>query len=139
VSLASLPGAYERTITLSGFSKSYNVTGWRMGYAVAPPHLIEKMGLLNDLFYICAPRPLQHGLLAALEDLGDAYIAQMQSDYAARRQMLCETLEAIGFDVPWPEGAYYVLADFAPLQATTASRMTKRPARRLCKTRMWPA
>ncbi|PEN08732.1 aspartate aminotransferase [Longimonas halophila] len=118
VSLASLPGAYERTITLSGFSKSYNVTGWRMGYAVAPPHLIEKMGLLNDLFYICAPRPLQHGLLAALEDLGDEYIAQMQSDYAARRQMLCETLEAIGFDVPWPEGAYYVLADFAPLQAT---------------------
>lgn len=118
VSLASLPGAYERTITLSGFSKSYNVTGWRMGYAVAPPHLIEKMGLLNDLFYICAPRPLQHGLLAALEELGDDYIAQMQADYAARRQMLCETLEAIGFDVPWPEGAYYVLADFAPLQAT---------------------
>ncbi|MFO8233347.1 MAG: pyridoxal phosphate-dependent aminotransferase [Longimonas sp.] len=118
VSLASLPGAYERTITLSGFSKSYNVTGWRMGYAVAPPHLIEKMGLLNDLFYICAPRPLQHGLLAALEELGDDYIAQMQADYAARRQMLCETLQAIGFDVPWPEGAYYVLADFAPLQAT---------------------
>ena len=118
ISLASLPEAYERTVTISGFSKSYNVTGWRMGYGIAPPPLIEKMGLLNDLFYICAARPLQHGLLAALEELGDDYIQQMQADYTARRNMLCETLEAIGFDVPWPEGAYYVLADFAPLQGS---------------------
>jgi aminotransferase len=115
VSLASLPGAYERTITLSGFSKAYNVTGWRLGYAVAPAPIAEKMGLMNDLLYICAPRPLQHAALAAFEDLGDDYVPNLQRDYAERRRLLCETLEAIGFDVPWPDGAYYVLADFGGL------------------------
>jgi aminotransferase len=115
VSLASLPGAYERTITLSGFSKAYNVTGWRLGYGVAPAPIAETMGLMNDLLYICAPRPLQHAALAAFEELDRSYVDQLQADYAARRRMLCETLEAIGFDVPWPDGAYYVLADFGPL------------------------
>lgn len=112
VSPASLSGAYERTITISGFSKAYNVTGWRLGYGVAPAPIAEKMGLMNDLLYICAPRPLQHAALAAFEDLDDDYVAQLQSDYAERRQLMCETLEAIGFDVPWPDGAYYVLAHF---------------------------
>ncbi len=118
VSLASLPGAYERTITISGFSKAYNVTGWRLGYGVAPAPIAEKMGLMNDLLYICAPRPLQHAALAAFEDLDDDYIAELQVDYATRRALLCETLEDIGFDVPWPDGAYYVLADFESLAAT---------------------
>ena len=112
VSLASLPDAYERTITLSGFSKAYNVTGWRLGYGVAPAPIAEKMGLMNDLLYICAPRPLQHAALAAFEDLDDDYVPQLQADYAERRTLMCETLEAIGFDVPWPDGAYYVLASF---------------------------
>ena len=116
VSLGSLPGAYERTVTLSGFSKAYNVTGWRMGYAVGPEPLIEKMGLMNDLLYICAPRPLQHGMLAVFEELDDDYHADLADSYAERRRLMCETLEAIGFDVPWPQGAYYAFADFAPLQ-----------------------
>jgi aminotransferase len=115
VSLASLPGAYERTVTISGFSKAYNMTGWRLGYGVAPPPIVEKMGLLNDLLYICAPRPLQHGVLAAFEELDDAYIEAMQADYAARRTMMGDALEDIGMRVPWPEGAYYMLADFSPL------------------------
>ncbi|HKL88977.1 MAG TPA: pyridoxal phosphate-dependent aminotransferase [Salinibacter sp.] len=118
VSLASLPGAYERTITLSGFSKAYNVTGWRLGYAVAPVPIAEKMGLMNDLLYICAPRPLQHAALAAFEDLGDDYVPNLQDDYAKRRQLMCETLEDIGFDVPWPDGAYYTLASFEGLADT---------------------
>lgn len=114
VSLGSLPGAYARTITISGFSKTYNMTGWRLGYAVAPPPLIDKMGLLNDLFYICAPTPLQHGVAEAFA-LADDYFAQMQADYADKRQMLGRALEAAGFAVPWPQGAYYILADLAPL------------------------
>lgn len=112
VSLASLPGAYERTITLSGFSKAYNVTGWRLGYGVAPAPIAERMGLMNDLLYICAPRPLQHAALAAFEDLDAEYVDDLQADYATRRRLLCETLEEVGFDVPWPDGAYYVLARF---------------------------
>jgi aminotransferase len=118
VSLASLPGAYERTITLSGFSKAYNVTGWRLGYAVAPAPIAEKMGLMNDLLYICAPRPLQHAALAAFEDLGDDYVPNLRDNYAARRRLLCETLEDIGFEVPWPDGAYYTLANFDSLTET---------------------
>jgi len=115
VSLARLPGAYERTITLSGFSKTYNVTGWRLGYGVAPTPIAERMGLMNDLLYICAPRPLQHAALAAFEDLDASYVEQLRADYAERRRIMCETLEAIGFDVPWPDGAYYALADFESL------------------------
>lgn len=111
VSLASLPGAYERTVTISGFSKTYNMTGWRLGYAVAPEPIIGKMGLLNDLFYICAPTPLQHGVSAALE-MDDAYYHTMLADYTQKRQMLCDALEQIGFDVSWPQGAYYVMAHF---------------------------
>ncbi|GIV59882.1 MAG: aminotransferase [Rhodothermaceae bacterium] len=117
VSLAALPGAYERTITLSGFSKTYNMTGWRLGYAVAPAPLAARMGLLGDLLYICAPTPLQHGVAEAFS-MRATYFAEMQAAYETRRRLLCETLEAIGFDVPWPQGAYYVLAGFAPLART---------------------
>lgn len=119
VSFASLPNAYERTITLSGFSKTYNMTGWRLGYALAPEPLIEKMGLLNDLFYICAPAPLQYGLAEAFMMPND-YFVDMMADYTRKRQLMGETLEAIGFDVPWPQGAYYILANFENLSHKTA-------------------
>lgn len=115
ISLGALSGAYERTVTISGFSKTYNMTGWRLGYAVGPAAIIEKMGLINDLMYICAARPLQHGVTAAFEEMDDAYFEEMMAAYRQRRQLMCETLEAIGFDVPWPAGAYYVFASFEPL------------------------
>ncbi len=114
VSLASLEGAYDRTVTISGFSKTFNMTGWRLGYAVAKPPIIEKMGLLNDVFHICAPTPLQHGVAAARE-LSPAFYQRLRDDYTARRQLMCETLEQIDFSVPWPQGAYYVLAGFERL------------------------
>ncbi len=115
VSLASLPGAYDRTITLSGFSKTYNMTGWRLGYAVGPEALISKMGLLNDLFFICAPTPLQHGVAEAFEMSTD-YYDQMQQDYVQKRTMMCKALESAGFTFSWPQGAYYVLAGFEDLK-----------------------
>jgi aminotransferase len=114
VSLASLPGAYARTVTLSGFSKTFNMTGWRLGYAVAPPPVIEKMGLISDLVYICAPAPLQHGLADALP-MAEDYYAQMETDYDAKRALMCDTLEACGFTFRRPDGAYYVLANFEAL------------------------
>lgn len=117
VSLGSLPGAYERTITISGFSKTYNMTGWRLGYAVGPESLIGKMGLLNDLFYICAPAPLQHGILEGLE-MDPGYFDDLHESYAEKRRLLCETLERCGFEVAWPEGAYYVMAGFEGLASS---------------------
>ncbi|MDA1029107.1 MAG: pyridoxal phosphate-dependent aminotransferase [Bacteroidetes bacterium] len=115
ISLASIPGAFERTITLSGFSKTYNMTGWRLGYAVGPAPIIAKMGLLSDLIYICAPTPLQHGVAEAF-GMSDDYFKEMGEAYERKRHLMCTTLEEIGFIVPWPEGSYYVLADFTPLR-----------------------
>jgi aminotransferase len=119
ISLASLPDAYERTITISGFSKTYNMTGWRLGYAIAPPPIIEKMGLLNDMLYVCAPAPLQYGLAEAFM-MSDDYFTQMMVDYTNKRKMMCDALTAIGFDAPLPQGAYYVLANFEALSKTRA-------------------
>lgn len=114
ISLASLPGAYERTVTISGFSKTYNMTGWRLGYAVARPEIIRRMGLLNDLFYICAPSPLQHGVLAAF-DMSSEYFDVLRREYDRKRTLLCDTLAEIGFDVTPPEGSYYVFTRFDAL------------------------
>jgi aminotransferase len=114
VSLAALPEAYDRTITISGFSKTYNMTGWRLGYAVGPKDIMGKMGLLNDLFYVCAPSPLQHAVARAFE-MDDSYFDALHRDYTKKRQRMCETLEACGFGVSWPEGSYYVMADVRPL------------------------
>ena len=116
ISLASIPGAFDRTITLSGFSKTYNMTGWRLGYAVGSEAIISKMGLLSDLIYICAPTPLQHGVAEAF-DMNDSYFTEMGEAYARKRELMCTTLEEIGFLVPWPQGSYYVLADFSPLRS----------------------
>ena len=119
ISLASLPGAWERTVTISGFSKTYNMTGWRLGYAVGPERLVAPMGLVNDLIYICAPTPLQHGVAEAFQ-MDDGYFERMLADYDRKRTLLCTALEDAGFGVPWPQGAYYVLADFSPLRSRFA-------------------
>jgi len=111
VSLATLPGMRERTITISGFSKTYNMTGWRLGYAVAPPELTARMGVVADLVYICAPTPLQHGVLAGLTELGDAYCTELQADYVAKRAKIMETCSRVGLTPLRPQGAYYLMVD----------------------------
>ncbi|MEX0929173.1 MAG: pyridoxal phosphate-dependent aminotransferase [Balneolales bacterium] len=113
-SLASLPDAFERTITLSSFSKTFNMTGWRLGFAAGPESIIQKMGLLNDLFYICAPTPLQHGVNKGFS-MNREYYDGMRKDYDVKRTMMCEALERAGFDVPWPQGAYYAFVNFKAL------------------------
>ena len=110
VSLATLPGMRERTITLSGFSKTYNMTGWRLGYAVAPPELTARMGIVNDLLYICAPTPLQHGVLAAF-DLPPSYYEQMARDYDRKRRQTMEACDAVGLASLPPQGSYYLMVD----------------------------
>jgi aminotransferase len=120
ISLATLPGMAERTVTISGFSKTFAITGWRLGYAAGPPSLIEPVGLVNDLHYVCAPTPLQHGVARAMERLSDDYYTQMAEDFEARRDFFCEALEAAGLHPHWPEGAYYVLADVRSLGEATS-------------------
>ncbi len=114
VSIGSIPGMEDFTITISGFSKSYNVTGWRLGYTVANKKLNEKIGILNDLLYICAATPLQHGMIAAF-NLPDSYYVKLRESYADRLNLILPTLEKIGFKAFRPQGAYYLLADVSAL------------------------
>lgn len=114
VSLGALPGMEDRTITLSGFSKTYSMTGWRLGYAVAAAPLATRLGLLNDLLYICAPTPLQHAVTAALR-LPPSYYEELRRSYADKRSALAEACAAAGMEVLLPQGAYYMLADVRSL------------------------
>ncbi len=109
VSMASIESCRDVTITISGFSKTFSVTGWRIGYVTADPRLITSIGLLNDLFYICAPTPLQWGISRAL-DAGDDYYADLCAGYAKKRDMLADALSEAGFTPSIPQGAYYMLA-----------------------------
>jgi len=113
ISLGSLPGAWDRTVTISGFSKTFNMTGWRLGYAVANEDLIHKMGLISDLLVISAPSPLQYGMAGVLP-MAESYYTAMQADYYIKRDRFMRALSTAGFDSAPPQGAYYVLAHFGP-------------------------
>jgi aminotransferase len=109
-SMASIESCRELTITISGFSKTFSVTGWRIGYVTADKRVIQPLGLVNDLFYVCAPTPLQWGIARALE-IGDEYYENLCSDYAKKRDMLASALRESGFIPFVPQGAYYMLAE----------------------------
>jgi len=104
------------TITISGFSKTFSVTGWRIGYVAADAQVISSIGLVNDLFYVCAPTPLQWGIARALE-VGDDYYRQLAVDYEKKRDMLAAALVEAGLEPFVPQGAYYMLADVSGVYA----------------------
>ena len=114
VSLASLPGMRERTITISAISKTYSVTGWRVGWAIAAPDLTNALRKVHDYLTVCAPAPMQEASVAAL-NFPSSYYDQLRSSYARRRQVLLETLWEAGFRCYEPQGAYYVMTDFSAL------------------------
>jgi aminotransferase len=115
ISPAALPGMAERTITISGFSKTYSVTGWRIGYSCCQPEWARIIGYMNDLVYVCAPSPLQWGAAAGLNELPAKFYLDLADEYGAKRNQLCQTLGDIGLTPCWPQGAYYVLADVSRL------------------------
>jgi len=114
VSLASLPGMRERTITISGLSKTYSVTGWRLAYAVAPPALTAAIRKMHDFLTVGAPHPLQWAGVRALA-LPESYYRGLAVDYAERRDLLTAALGEAGLSISVPEGAYYILADIGAL------------------------
>jgi len=114
LSLGAFPGMEDRTITISGFSKTYAMTGWRLGYVVARRALASQMALLNDLINVCAPSPLQHGVVAAF-DLPLEYYDRMVVDYTRKRDMTAEACRAAGMEPFVPQGSYYMLADVSRL------------------------
>jgi aminotransferase len=120
ISPATLPGMADRTITISGFSKTFSITGWRIGYAVGSARWLPAMGFFHDLAYVCAPAPLQHGVTAGLDELGDDFYRSLSADYAKKRDLICGALREIGLTPAVPQGAYYVLADAGPLPGKTS-------------------
>ena len=110
-SFAALPGMKERTITVSGSSKTYSVTGWRIGYAICDARWARAIGYFNDLVYVCAPAPLQAGVARGMRELGDAYYRNLAIEYQVKRDRFCEALSRAGLSPHIPDGAYYVLAD----------------------------
>ncbi|NUO52535.1 MAG: aminotransferase class I/II-fold pyridoxal phosphate-dependent enzyme [Polyangiaceae bacterium] len=111
--------ARERTITLSGFSKTFAVTGWRLGYLTAPEAMAKRITVAHDLLYVCAPTPLQHAMVAGLA-MPQAYYDEMTASYAKKRAILCDALADAGLTPYVPRGAYYVLADIRKLDAPNA-------------------
>jgi aminotransferase len=111
IPLATLPGMAERTVTISGFGKTFAATGWRLGYACALNPLSAALRTVHDFTTICAPAPLQAAAVAAL-NLPDGYYKQLHGDYSARRDTIMSILGEANFAAHPPEGAYYVMADF---------------------------
>lgn len=119
VSPAAVEDLGQRTVTIMGLSKTFSITGWRLGYAVAPAPMAEAMTLVHDLYYICAPTPLQHGVAAGFAS-PQAFFEDMRCAYAAKRELLCAGLDEAGLPPIVPEGAYYVLADVSSLGRPSA-------------------
>jgi aspartate/methionine/tyrosine aminotransferase len=110
VSIASLPGMADRTVTISGFSKTFSVTGWRVAYAIAPANVTAAIRKMHDFLTVGAPHPLQIAAVAALS-LGAEYYERLRREYESRRDVLVAGLRGAGFDCHEPEGAYYVMTD----------------------------
>lgn len=109
---ATLDGMASRTITTGGISKIHCVTGWRLGYVVAPPEITNAIRVVHDYTTICAPTPLQHAAVVALGQ-PESYFTELRDRFADRRRRMMQILDATGFEARAPEGAYYVMADFS--------------------------
>lgn len=120
VSMATLPGMAERTITMSGLSKTFSITGWRVGYLAADRKWMGAIGYFHDLTYVCAPSPFQHAAAAGLVSLPDSFYTRMAHEYQVKRDLLCGVLAEAGLTPSIPDGAYYVLADATALSGATA-------------------
>ena len=125
LSPATLPGMRERTILISGFSKTFSVTGWRIGYLVADAKWIPSIGYFHDLLYVCAPAPFQHGCADGVEQLPPSFYTSLADDHLTKRTMLVEALRAAGLTPHVPDGAYYILANTGPLQGANAAEKSR--------------
>ena len=111
ISPGSLPEIADRTITISGYSKTFSITGWRIGYSVSAVRWAQMIGYMNDLVYVCAPAPLQYGVAVGIEELHAGFYRDLCGDYQRKRDHICRALQRAGLPPSVPEGAYYVLAD----------------------------
>ncbi len=115
VPIATLAGMRDRTITISGASKTFSVTGWRIGTIVAPRKVTDAIRKVHDFLTVGAPAPLQEAVAVGLETLEHDYYQNLAVEYRERRDILYDGLAGVGFRCDPPEGAYYIMADFSDL------------------------
>jgi aminotransferase len=120
ISPGSLSALRDRVVTVSGFSKTFSITGWRIGYCACCEELAKPIGFASDLVYVCAPSPLQSGVAGALLELGDDYYLSLQSQYQRKRDLVCNALKEASLWPYIPQGAYYILADVSAVPGRTA-------------------
>ena len=125
ISPAALEGMRERTIVISGFSKTFSVTGWRLGFVTADAKWMGAMAYFHDLTYVCAPSPFQHGAAAGLEQLPAGFYKQIAVDHQSKRERMLSAMRDSGFEPSVPAGAYYVLARANRLPGETAARKAR--------------
>jgi len=129
IPLATIPGMEDRTITISALSKTYSVTGWRVGWAIAPPDLTDAIRRVHDFLTVGAPTPLQEAGAAALR-LPAAYYQQLTRSYQERRDLMLRILAEAGFRPITPAGAYYIMSDTSALNldddAAAATALVRR-------------
>lgn len=123
--IALLPGMHDRTVTISGLSKTFSVTGWRLGYVVAPPDLTDAIRKVHDFLTVGAPAPLQEAAATALR-IGTDYYEGLAESYRRRRDLLLGILEDAGFKTWTPYGAYYIMADISRLTDETDVQFVRR-------------
>ena len=112
VYMSSLPGMWERTISCSSLSKTYSITGWRLGYIIAPPHIIDTAKKIHDFLTVGAAAPLQEAAIAGL-NFGEEYYSDLQKKYTEKRNLFLDGLDTIGIRHTIPQGAYYILLDIS--------------------------
>jgi aminotransferase len=123
---ATLDTMRERTITISGMSKTFSISGWRIGYCICDARWSRTIGYLNDLIYVCAPAPLQMGAARGLNALEPDYYRRLSAMYQDKRDRLCQALDRAGFDPCIPAGAYYVLCDISRVPGADGKEKTLR-------------
>ena len=112
VYFATLPGMWERTLSCSSLSKTYSITGWRLGYIIAPPQIIDTARKVHDFLTVGAAAPLQEAVIPGLE-MGQDYYDALRELYTGKRDLLCRGLDTIGIPHNVPHGAYYVMLDIS--------------------------
>src|SRR5579862_2491432 len=125
ISPATLPGMRQRTIVMSGFSKTFSITGWRLGYATADAKWMAAMAYFHDLTYVCAPSAFQHAAATGLEQLPPSFYAQIAADHQSKRERLVAALRDAGMEPSVPAGAYYILARVDRLPGATAAQKAR--------------
>jgi aminotransferase len=118
IPLATLPEMRSRTVTVSGLSKTFSITGWRVGTIVAPSELTAAIRKTHDFLTVGAPAPLQEACAVGMETLDEEYYARLAAEYRQRRDVLYDALICAGFSCRPPDGSYYILADFSNISDT---------------------